>query len=46
MYNVKELLDLEMDMVRVLFDPNYINVDDEDMEDYYEDEDEEWGNTF
>ena len=46
MQNVMELLELEMDMVRVLVGQECFNEDDDDLDDYYEDEDEEWGNSF
>lgn len=43
MYGVLEMLDLERDMIE-LSDLDYNNDDEES--DYYEDADEEWGNSF
>jgi hypothetical protein len=44
MYGVLEMLELERDMIE-LSDLDYNN-DDEEESDYYEDADEEWGNSF
>jgi hypothetical protein len=46
MKRVMEILELEMEMVRLLENEDFLNEDDEDSEDYFEDDDEEWGNTF
>jgi hypothetical protein len=44
MYGLLEMFDLEQDMIE-LSNLDYNN-DDEEEGDYYEDADEEWGNSF
>ena len=44
MYSIFEISDLEIDIIK-LSDLDYNN-DDEAEDDYYEDPDEEWGNSF
>ncbi|MDF2905131.1 MAG: hypothetical protein K0R34_452 [Herbinix sp.] len=46
MKNTMEMIELETDLVRVFVNHEYRNEHEEDIDDYYEDEDEEWGNTF